>query len=381
MQKIKNIEFLRIIGCVAVVVLHLFRRHFADCFPDIDIYSAGAYVLNNGQKAVDLFFIISGFFFAYLLNTKYNLWDFIKKKLIRLYPVAIFTVILSFFISLAGVIKFNLYSNILILLNIHGTAMSVNLNDCHIKVFWYVSSMLWVLGIYYYALKHFDKKKVNFVIFLTIFFCYSFMVNAKNGRISSVEQTFYHIFNVGFMRALGGLGVGYFIGEWWRENREKIQQISLNIYQKLTITALEFICLYFTINYLIFQRLSFKNNIIFIAVFIAIVMLFIAKKGYISQILNDTKLGDISVNIAKYTYSTYITHKLVFAVLVGTFWKTHKEWVYLHPVENVVYTLILVFILGIFTYHFVEAPCARYFSHKAKNAATKRERESNILSH
>ena len=55
---------------------------------------------------------------------------------------------------------------------------------------------------------------------------------------------------------------------------------------------------------------------------------------------------------------------LIFAVLVGTFWKHNPQWVYAHPIENVIYTLILVFILGIFTYHFVEAPCAKYLSNK-----------------
>jgi peptidoglycan/LPS O-acetylase OafA/YrhL len=366
MQKIKNIEFLRIIGCIAVIVLHLFREPFTNLFSDIEIYNKGAYILFNGQKSVDLFFIISGFFFAYLLNTKYSLLDFIKKKLIRLYPVAIFTVIVSFLISLTGVIKFNLYSNILVLLNLHGTAMSVNLPDCQLKAFWYVSSMLWVLGIYYYLLKNFDKKIVNLAIFLIVFLCYSFLINAKGGKINSVEQTFYHIFNVGFMRALAGLGVGYFIGEWWKENKEKIQQISLNIYQKLAITALEFVCLYFMINNLVLHRLKFQNHMIFIVDFIAIIMLFIIKKGFISQILNDTILGDISVNIAKYTYSLYITHKLIFAILVGSFWKFHPQWVYAHPIENVVMTLLLVVIFGAFTYHFVEAPCARYFSKKAE---------------
>ena len=63
MQKIKNIEFLRIIACIAVIALHLFREPFSNLFSDIEIYTKGANVLYNGQKAVDLFLIISGFFF------------------------------------------------------------------------------------------------------------------------------------------------------------------------------------------------------------------------------------------------------------------------------------------------------------------------------
>lgn len=103
---------------------------------------------------------------------------------------------------------------------------------------------------------------------------------------------------------------------------------------------------------------------IFIFDFIAIIILFIAKKGYISQVLNDSILGDISVNMAKYTYSLYMCHKLVFAVLAGSLWKYHKEFVYSYPLENVILTLSLVLIFGVFTYHCVEKPCADWFKNK-----------------
>ncbi|MBQ8460041.1 acyltransferase family protein [bacterium] len=291
-----------------------------------------------------------------------------KKKFIRLYPVAIFIVISAFIISLFGIKDFNLYANILVLLNLHGTGMSVHLDGCSvIKPFWYVSSMLWVLGIYYYMLKNFDKKKVNFAIFLIVFFCYSFLINAKNGHINSIEQTFYHIFNVGFMRALGGIGIGYIIGDWWKIYKEKIQQITFNTYQKIIVTFAEFICLYFMINNLILHRLKFNNHMIFIFDFIAIIILFVVKKGYISQILNDSILGDISVNLAKYTYSLYMVHKLVFAILAGSLWKYHTEFVYTHPLGNVILTLSLVMIFGVFTYHCVEQPCGNFLKHTIKS--------------
>ncbi|MBQ8460042.1 acyltransferase family protein [bacterium] len=81
MQKIKNIEFLRVIGCIAIILLHLYCGQLYKYFPDITMYLKGNNILSNGQKAVDLFFIISGFFFAYLLNTKYSLWEFLKRNL------------------------------------------------------------------------------------------------------------------------------------------------------------------------------------------------------------------------------------------------------------------------------------------------------------
>ena len=39
MQKIKNIEFLRIVGCISVILLHLFNSaRFHGLFGDIHLY-------------------------------------------------------------------------------------------------------------------------------------------------------------------------------------------------------------------------------------------------------------------------------------------------------------------------------------------------------
>ena len=82
MQKFKNIEFLRVIGCLAIVLLHLFNKaRLFGLFPDIDLYRHFMSMTSSGQKAVDLFFIISGFFFVYKLDVTQSLWNFIKKKM------------------------------------------------------------------------------------------------------------------------------------------------------------------------------------------------------------------------------------------------------------------------------------------------------------
>lgn len=245
-----------------------------------------------------------------------------------------------------------------------------NIDNLYMGVFWYVSAMLWGLGIYYYLIRNFDKKKVNFVIFLIIFFRYSFMISAKGGKINNPAKTIYFIFNIGFLRALGGIGIGYFIGEWWKSEKEKIKIFTVTLYQKLVITLIEFICLYFMINNLLFHKIKFKNDMIFIFDFIAVIVLFILKKVYISQILNDSFLGDISTNIAKYTYSVYMCHKLIFAILANSLWKYFSNEVYNHPILNIVYTLVFVFIFGVFTYHFVEEPCAKYLKQKLFNNKT-----------
>ena len=173
MNKIKNIEFLRVIGCLAIILLHLFNHtRLHGLFGDIDLYDKLCRMTSNGQKAVDLFFMLSGFFFALKLDTTKSLLEFIKNKLIRLYPGLIFITLLCFIASLFGAIEFTLYDNILSLLCLNGTSLVNSLGNT--GIFWYVSAMLWTFLLFYYLLKNYEKKHVESVInFLQIsYFAY-----------------------------------------------------------------------------------------------------------------------------------------------------------------------------------------------------------------
>lgn len=59
MQKIKNIEFLRVLFMFSAVWMHMLSKIAKAT--NLDIYNTLAYNANNGGKAVDGFFLISGF--------------------------------------------------------------------------------------------------------------------------------------------------------------------------------------------------------------------------------------------------------------------------------------------------------------------------------
>ena len=370
MQKIKNIEFLRVIGCIAIVFLHFYNVNgFLGAFKDIEFINSMHISTSNGQKAVDLFFMLSGFFFVLTLNLKQNTLDFVKKKIIRFYPVFIFVILLTLLASLFRLTNFHFYDNLLCFLCLDGTGLAFKRGD--VTVFWYISSMLWVLLALFYSLKIFKKEQVNLFLVCAVFFCYSFLIHAKGGKITNNTQTFYYIFNVGMLRAIGGIGIGYFIGEWYKNNVEKIKNYTFNIYQKIFLTIIEFMCIYFTINNLMLHKIKFKNDMIFIVTFAILIICFLLKGGYISRILDNDFWGKIS----KYTYSIYMTHNVVRFVLKNSFWVSNSEFVYAYPMFNSFIAFVLVLILGIFTYHFVEKPCAQYFKERAKSLVAVRERE------
>lgn len=364
MEKFKNIEFLRIIGCIAIVFLHIFHSNggLYELFGNIT-YGQLYFNTSNGQKAVDLFFILSGLFFTLKIAPPpkmQSLYDFIKKKVLRLWPVLMWVILLYFAASFSGAVKFFTLGNIITILGLNGTG--IGLHTGNVGVFWYVSAMLWVLIFYFYLLKNFDKKIVNLIIALLIYFSYAFILNARHGSIANQRQTFYYIFNIGMLRAFGGIGIGYLIGEWYKNNKDKIKNMTLSFKNTIIISVLEFGCLFFIIKNLMFNKLHFNNQFIFIIFFMVIIILFLINKGYISKALNN----NFSVFLGKYTYSIYMTHTLINKLFKETLWKHHPEFVLSHPILNIVITLGAIFLFGIFTYHFVEKPVNDYITKNSR---------------
>lgn len=360
MEKIKNIEFLRIIGCLAIILYHMFTKTgIAELINDIDIYTKFHNMTSNGDKAVDLFFIISGFFFIFKFNSAQSLWEFLKHKLIRLYPVVTFVVLVSFLLSLFGIYEFSFYGFTLDYLGINGTILT--LKTGHIGGLWYVTTMLWTCILFGYIIKNYQKKNVDLFIALLIFFSYGFIIHALKGNIGcTTGTTINYIYNIGLLRAFGGIGIGYFIAQWYKVNFDKIKIFNPNLFQKLSITILEFMCIFFIINNLILHKLHYSNKIIFIVVFTIAIMLFLFKKGFI------TKLLDINFwqNMSKYTYSLYMTHIVTLRFFKFTLWKYHGDFVYNYPILNILLFLSATLLFGIFTYHFIEKPAKIYLSKK-----------------
>lgn len=343
-SRLQNIDFLRIIACLIIIFFHM-------------LYGSPVEMTKDGSKAVDFFFIISGFFFAYKLNLQMSLLDFFKRKLIRLYPVLIFVVLIVVIMSFLGIFECNYLDLIILIMGLSGTGLAYLPNDIYTSQFWYCSVLLWTLLLYFYLLKNYEKKSVNLFIALTVFFCYSFLIQAKNGIINDMIQTFYYVFNVGMMRGIAAIGAGYFIGEWYKLNREKINELSLGLIPKIFISLLEGFCLFFTIYYTVLHKLNF-NQIIFIIIFALLMILFLLKKGFISQFCDK----NIFVQAGKYTYSIFMTHLIILHYVRPIYWS--KNILDLYPLQGYLSLLLFIIIFGVITYHIIEKPIGDYLIKK-----------------
>ena len=346
-----QIEFLRIIGCIAIVLLHFcYGNGLGEFAGDDKFFRKAMSMTSSGQKAVDLFFIISGFFFAWTLNTEKTLCEFLQKKLIRLYPPFVFSILLFVIGAITAGIPFTFYQNIMDLLILNGTPLSIHKGNG--IVFWYVSTLLWITTLFFYCRKHFSKPAVDLFIAAASFFSYAFIIHAKDGIINNHLQTFGYVFSCSMLRGFGGLGLGYFIGEWYKKYQQQISNLHFSWKFKAVFTVLEFICLYFIINNLMLHRPRFHNHLLFVISFAAIIILFLLKQGYISKLLERR----IWIFLSRYTYSIYVTHYFVRDLFKFTIWRHHKDFVLACPPLSLAIPVIISIVLGVVTYHLIEKP-------------------------
>ena len=361
-EKIKNIEFLRVVGCLTIVLHHFF---YSKIMLNLDLFSKFHTMTSNGQKAVDLFFIISGFFFIYTYKKDCSLFTFLKKKIIRFWPVMTFVLLLS---AVVPFIPFNFYSAIITFFGLNGTILIFKTQGT-LEAFWYVSSMIWTFLLFKYLLMNYKKKNVDLFIAISIFLSYSLLINNQGGEIFG-QAKFFGFINSAMCRAIGGIGIGYFIGQLYKTHIDTIKHLSLNITEKLFITVLEFCCLFFIINNLMLHKIKFDNQIVFIIVFALTIILFLIKQGYISMWLEK----DIFSKIAKYTLSIYLTHEVIVRGFISLY-QHNIELIQMYPVFFIGCYLICVITFGIATYYLIEQPAYIYLSNRSNAVFAERERE------
>ena len=145
MQKLKNIEFLRVLCTLFIVIYHIFLFKFMSG-SSIGFFKDLTY---HAQKAVDFFFVMAGFFLIFTFKPTLTLVNLIKKRIIRLLPVMLFILTCYGIASLFGLCKFTLLKNIMTLLFISNIGLPIKIGNS--GNLWFVSVMFWC-SIFYFLL-------------------------------------------------------------------------------------------------------------------------------------------------------------------------------------------------------------------------------------
>ena len=352
--KFLNVEFLRFIFSVFIVILHFCCIHFAK-FGDIGDIIGKNSVVKHGYLAVQYFFIIAGFFLIYTLNKNLTVMDFIKKKIVRLWPLMALNFVLFLMASGFGIVKFNFYKYVFSLLLLENIGVTF---DHTIQGGWFVSVLFFVSLFYFYIFKYFDKKYYNFYIPILVILGYTYMVHGTNGAIGAQLQIIGEVFNGGVIQGISAMGLGFLIHEFYRylETQNYIETLK----SKIIYTLLEGYLLGFVVYETIMHKIHFKNLLILVIAFCGLFITFLLQRGYISKILNNK----ISGILGRYAYSLFLTHGFVIILFNYFYVKKNTDILFNHPYEILGIAIILALIFAVLVYHLVEVPAGKWLKKK-----------------
>lgn len=321
--KMLNIEFLRIIFTLGIVFTHVAN---SCCSERLDIW-------NYAGLGVEFFFILSGFLLACTFNPEKTVLTFLKSKIIRFLPLILFvSAVRGIFANQINVT--NMFSDFLFLPvpGLHYTAGFVN-------VAWYINVMLWVSLFYFYLMKFYKKETVNIIIGLITFFAYTALISKGWDRLGTINE----FVKINLLRALGGMGVGYFL--------KQISEV-LKIKTTPLYNLFEFLIITFAISAMYVQKISMSNPVYYIILFAVVIFCFVQKKGKVSLFFEKPVFASLS----KYALSVYLAQEIITTDLFGYAFSKYPEILKQHSFLTVSITLFLACMLGVVVHHAVELP-------------------------
>ena len=315
---------------------------------------------------VEYFFIIAGFFLFFHVNNKNDeTMTFALNKLVRLWPLFAFSLICIWLLSLFHFVDFYTYSNVLNLFMLYRTGIfNGPVNNMHS---WFICVLFWCSIFYHYVFRCMSKKLASLVIGIIVLYSYTAILNWHSGVIPGVHTKIILGFSGALLRGCASIGLGIFLGMFWDKIGDSVKKFGFKNKLKSALlfscaSALEIYLFVFLINNSIFHRIHFKNNFIFIIVFCSLFLLFLARKGLLSKLLEN----DLSVFLGKFSYSIYIMQAVGFVFVRHCFWE-NKAFVVSHPYVNIFITICICTILGVLSHIFVEDKINKYCKGKLKS--------------
>lgn len=342
----KDIDGLRAIAVIAVIINHLNKN-----------------LLENGYLGVDIFFVISGFVItrSLLLNSKEQklsdfIIDFYQKRIKRIVPALIFFVLIMsllifLFIPLPGPsLKTGIFSLIgLSNIFLYNQSIDYFASSADLNIF----TNTWSLGveeqfyIVYPFLFWFIFKKKNIQLSRK----YLIYLMSSISFISFVSFIYFYYFNFNAAYYLTPMrfwemGLGCLSGLIMINN---FSNNIGNIIKKIicSITFLTIILCFF----LNFEFGLFSTILITFSTFLLI--LFSEKQFWTEKLL----VNKLFRNISSYSYSLYLWHWGIISLFRWTFSLNNK---------SIIFASLIFSLLAIFSYHFIENPFRKgtFFNNK-----------------
>ncbi len=301
MYRINKLDGLRGLFALFVVLFH-FNKHNAPSFIVNNFFVRESYIF------VDFFFILSGYVITLTYNDRLNkmidLWPFLKKRLIRLYPLLLFSTLMYW-----GFVHPQLNNkNILLALDtllltnatpILGSGIGMNYPS------WSISSELISYLVFGISSMIAIQKRKPFIIGCITFCCF---------LILAFQQNYFQTGAFGFLRGLACFNLGYFIYLFANRNI-KIPNV-LEWMIPLFIVALMY---YYNHATLTSALLIVLIQFLIPLTFATSIYLLIKTNGLLSGFLQTKPL----LFLGKISYSVYLNH----AFVIGFFIPKLFRWI------------------------------------------------------
>lgn len=296
-EKLKNIEILRFIFIIQIMLMHLVcsKGLLSSLSFHVPLFRYLHETAWSAYVGVDYFFIISGFFLYYTFRNMHS-HQFILHKIKRFLPTMLVSLMIIFLLSrYYSDIRFDQYRAI------YTITFTASFMPVGVGYSWFIGPLFWASLFYFYTLKHFDRKYLNILFSILIIASYSILVNNTCNNFSNASPQLYRFLNVGVLRALAGMGIGYFIGQLYTESLRDLRDLAPNRLYRTLFTIAEALLLFFIIYCGSFCPFG-KNAMIAIFAFVALFILFLLKWGHISRFLDN----NVSVFLGKYVFTIYV---------------------------------------------------------------------------
>lgn len=266
--------------------------------------------------AVDYFFILSGFVLtASVLNKKqFDSFDFAKARVLRLYPVYIFSILFTLIILLlvqgnVGTPRLGDFVKILVIGELLPLIQTSTFSFFEpFGISWSISAEFWV-GIIFFPILYVLHKKINQLVFpflmLSILICLIILNNYSPNYMDIHYIRFGQLMPFGIIRALLGYALGafsYFIIQYIKNNNRVINANVISIIQ--IIIAILIIYLYAKNNYI-------RDNEYYSVFLFSIMIISLSfDKGIIFKLTNNS-VGDW---LGRISYSLYLLHPVCIVI-------------------------------------------------------------------
>lgn len=321
--KLANIEFLRIVFTLMVVL-----RHIALVCPSAH---------NTGEQGVQFFFLLSGYLLFLTYRPERSLASFAANKLIRFVPL----VILGCVLCGAGV------ESLKCIFCLQGTGLltrDVALNEPA----WYIAVLFWC-SLFYFAFRRYVRLEIGNFIIATLVFVLLIVVLQSGGGRYKIVLDFYPL---GLLDGIVCMGLGYLMAQCCV--RPEKQESCAGLCMKTTL--LELVVIGYVFCSMFYEECRLHGGIWMRISHIALLYLFVMKRGYISSFFE----RPIFARLSRYCLAIYLTHWCVIVLANQYIAPWNPELVFEYEKFFIVGGMLLATIIGVLAHHIVEIPVNRF---------------------